>query len=924
MLYSILCRSIILFGLLNSVNASIDDPIKICAIRISFDEDDIASTTGNGKFLLEDQGIDCKSYTIDSTPHDKSYFQSQLIALDSYFRSVSYGNFGIDLEGSNIYPSGQDDSYQLARKMNYYNPYNENESQELRLTELFKDALEGAYEQDQVNYSDYDLVVVFHAGIGQDFSLPFLDPTPEDIPSTYVDQKMIEDNFNESGIMIGGHFIQHGILLPESQNHLLFDISESMFSDAAEPCEYQYGLTGTFALMVGFAVGLPPLWNVESGESRIGVFGLMDQGSNNGRGLIPAPPTAWSRIHAGWEMPYSPGYNTDIQLPTRSEGNIIKIPIRDDEYYLIENRSNDVREGVSIDSIRYLMGQTSGNGTYPAYTEILQDSSGIEKDENGVVVSVPNYDIALPASGLLIWHIDENMISSSIDGYGINDDISSMGVDLEEADGAQDIGHPSIFLFNDPSGGYFGDMWFKGNTQYVLANPSLEGLKPEFGPDTYPSTKANDGSSTYIQIEEIGVARDTMRFSLTNSIIADGYPQQDANILALYDIDRDGYNDVFGGLDSVYVCKVDSSILRENFHPLSSSDIFISFIEKDGHTILDIVENFQDSSLHSVYHYYLSSQTITSQGQEWSDSLFYPVVDKETQTIEMKTEPQWDIHSKRVFTDAHSYGIDIGASGISVDRFGDSEKKWETRHFRYISGIDLDLDASTDVMAIDSAGILYGFNSDLILMAGFPLDQKVVPPVLSKDLFGDEYPEIIVRSADLGSLFIFNSRGIINHEIAIDGDDGLIALGEHRGKNSVYTSSAIYQFDGVSDNEYKGNVWTSFHGDGNTRSIDLDYDFATNSGPIMLRSYCYPNPIREGQGVLRVESNGGEEAKIMIYDLAGYFIHSFTSDIQGPGNQISEWAWDVRGLAPGVYFAHVNISGTDKMESSVIKIAVMD
>ena len=195
---------------------------------------------------------------------------------------------------------------------------------------------------------------------------------------------------------------------------------------------------------------------------------------------------------------------------------------------------------------------------------------------------------------------------------------------------------------------------------------------------------------------------------------------------------------------------------------------------------------------------------------------------------------------------------------------------------------------------------------------------------LSKDLFGDEYPEIIVRSADLGSLFIFNSRGIINHEIAIDGDDGLIALGEHRGKKSVYTSSAIYQFDGVSDNEYKGNAWTSFHGDGNTRSIDLDYEFATNSGPIMLRSYCYPNPIREGQGVLRVESNGGEEAKIMIYDLAGYFIHSFTSDIQGPGNQISEWAWDVRGLAPGVYFAHVNISGTDKMESSVIKIAVMD
>ena len=51
---------------------------------------------------------------------------------------------------------------------------------------------------------------------------------------------------------------------------------------------------------------------------------------------------------------------------------------------------------------------------------------------------------------------------SSIDGYGINHDIQSMGIDLEEADGAQDIGHQSIFLFNDPSSGYFGDMWFEG------------------------------------------------------------------------------------------------------------------------------------------------------------------------------------------------------------------------------------------------------------------------------------------------------------------------------------------------------------------------------------------------------------------------------------------------------------------------------
>ena len=66
------------------------------------------------------------------------------------------------------------------------------------------------------------------------------------------------------------------------------------------------------------------------------------------------------------------------------------------------------------------MGQTSDNGAYPPYNTILQDSSGIVKDTNGVVISVPNYDIGLPASGLLIWHIDEDIISSYIDEYGIN------------------------------------------------------------------------------------------------------------------------------------------------------------------------------------------------------------------------------------------------------------------------------------------------------------------------------------------------------------------------------------------------------------------------------------------------------------------------------------------------------------------------
>ena len=150
----------ILVGLLSSINAEIIDSIKICAIRVSFNEDDLASTTGSGNFLLESEGIDCDSYTIDPAPHNKDYFESQIIALDSYFSSVSYEKFGINIDDSDVFPSSQNGSYQLSKKMNYYNPYSENDLQEGRITELFQESIVTAYNEDSINFSSFDLYLV--------------------------------------------------------------------------------------------------------------------------------------------------------------------------------------------------------------------------------------------------------------------------------------------------------------------------------------------------------------------------------------------------------------------------------------------------------------------------------------------------------------------------------------------------------------------------------------------------------------------------------------------------------------------------------------------------------------------------------------------------------------------------------------------
>ena len=917
----IVFRSLLMICLVSVAKPDIVGSLRICALRISFQEDELLSTTGNGQFLMENKGIDCGDYTLDTAPHNKLYFESQIEAVDNYFRDVSYGKFGLDIDQSTVYPSGTSESYSLPNKMNYYNPYVENDLQEKRLTELFRDALEIADSLDNIDFSSYDLVLVFHAGIGQDFSLPFLDPTPEDLPSTFIDQKMIEEHLGVSSLNFNGSEISKGILLPETQNHLLFEVSESMFSDASEPCEYQYALTGTFALMIGFSIGLPPMWNIETGNSGIGIFGLMDQGSNNGRGVIPSPPNAWSRIYSGWETATNSIFFENIFLPSRSENNIIKVPINDSEYFLIENRSNRVRNGMSLDSIRVLMVE---NNTYPPYIEVLQDSIGLTKSSNGVITSVPNYDIGLPASGLLIWHIDENIITEKINNFSINNDLENLGVNLEEADGAQDLGYSSIFPFNDPSSGYFGDLWFKGNSQYELANPTMKGMLPEFGHSTFPSTESNSGSKSFIVIENISSAMDTMNFNIINSFIINYFPDTAAHVRSIFDTNNDGLNEIIGGIDTLYIAKISDSegIQKNNFHPVNYQDLDILFTSDNNNTKIHILERNNDSSIYTVYEHYFSGNTTSLISQNNIDSLVYPLILKNDVTLEFKSQNQWQNYSKRVFGTPNNFGIDISESGIQIDGFTEPIRKWGEVKFVYVAGIDLDQDSKLDVLALDEIGKLYAFNHDLISLSGFPTKTLFTAPILSRDLFGNPFPEIIGKSKDSTSIIILNNKGNIIYNISTKKDDPLICLAEINNNNSIVTESIIYSFDPFSNSN--GNEWSFEDGLQKNRTIELLYSDSNEvSDNLLIRSYMYPNPIKKGNGTFRVESFNADFIEVIIYDLLGVQVQSFTKNLSQCCNQINEWIWETNDFEVGVYFAFVNIKNDGNNQSEIVKIAVL-
>jgi len=888
---------------------------------VSFQEDDKESTTGNGKFLSAIEGIDCGTYHIDPPPHDGMYFYSQLKAANNYFQSVSYGQFGINLSESDIYP-GVSTSYELSQPMSYYYPYNEENISEDRLVELFKESIETAFITDAIDYSNYDLVIVFHAGIGQDFSLPFLDPTPEDIPSTFVDPNMIKNSTGENGITIGSATIEKGILLPETQNHLNYEISNSMFSNESDPCDYQYGLSGTLSLMIGFAVGLPPLWDIESGKSRIGVFGLMDQGSNNGRGVVPSPPDPWSRIYAGWELPTIITDNSQVNLPKISQNNIIRVDINESEYFLIENRINHYRNGVSIDSIRFKTWQDTDN--YPSFIKSLKDSVNIEYDDNGVITRLPDYDIGLPGSGLLIWHIDENRIQYGIDDYSINKDINLPGIDIEEADGAQDIGQQSFFMFNDPSSGYFGDMWFAENEEYYRANPQSEGSLPSFYENTYPNTNSNNGSNSHISIENIGSAKDTATFNIINNLKPFGFGDSSAFYRASFELSDLESPMLIGGLDSLWF-KSNINNARTYFHTLNSDEIVIGLIQSEDAPLIEIFEYFDNRVSLSVYEYETSSNDLLFRGAITIDSLVYPVYQNNFQQKMLLDKETWSNHNRSVFAQGFAYSINE-SSVININYSEDGWRVIDNIHPSYILGIDLNLDAIPDLLVRDSSNMLSAYNYQLIKLPNFPIDYRITGTILAKNILGDNYPEIIAKSIDSSSIYIFDHQGSLLSTIATEKNDHLVLITTINQKNCIVTRFNIFQFNDYVDNQ--GNQWVSEHGDqGNSRMLDIQYTTSNTSEKIVSNAYCYPNPIKTNGGTIRIETNNPTYIEVKVYDAAGYFIKKYSNNVISNGISITEWKFDTNKLESGIYFAHLeakaNSSSKKSDYSQIIKIAVI-
>ncbi len=464
---------------------------------VNFQQDADGTTSGNGKFgsiYSQNYGNDI----LDPLPHDKNYFESHLHFVQNYFAKVSKGKLNIEY---NVLP----DTFSVTDRMRNYSPDPGSDD----FTPIADFSVEAWTKADQLYpgfpFSDYDVFLIFHAGVGRDISLPGSIGNERDLPSVYLSDKAFKEIYGNDyeGIPVsGGSFkITNSMIIPETESREVETISGTFL--------FEITINGLICASIGSHLGLPDLFDTETGLSAIGRFGLMDgQSIFAYLGTYPPEPSPWEKIHLGWAEPVTLEIqNADVSLVTNlaatiSDTVILKVPLNSSEYYLVENRIRDAYNDGS--TITYAIGDIVITKTFPNDTT---GYSSFDVDSlSGVVIDVDEFDWAVPGNGIVIWHIDENVINEKIAENKVNTDKNRRGVDVEEADGVQDIGERFYTIFGDEviGEGTDYDFWYASNPSELFEN--------RFAKDTRPNTLTNTGANSLITIKDFSEIDNRMSF----------------------------------------------------------------------------------------------------------------------------------------------------------------------------------------------------------------------------------------------------------------------------------------------------------------------------------------------------------------------------------------------------------------------------
>jgi M6 family metalloprotease-like protein len=956
---------------------SIPDTVKVLAIRVEFQEDNASSTTGSGKFDLSQPS---GAYQVDPPPHNRLYFEDQLLFLNNYFKKVSHGKLTVS---GDVFPSQVEAAYQLDEPMTFYNPNTTPTAINTGLATLLKDALQKADTDPEIDFGRYQSVMVFHAGVGKDVDLGF-DETPQDIPSLFLTSDFLQQYLGTPVITVDDSVhIPGGILLPETESQVGVEL----------------GLNGIIVSNLGTQLGLPDLFSPVTRRSGIGRFGLMDAGLFNGDGLLPALPCAWTRIYAGWEqaIPVQYASNDEFDIHHVLSGNpdrVYKFPINNDEYYLVENR---FAGKLNLDSVRFEM-ENSRNASVSMREVLLTHfSDQVTFSERGVLTDVDNPDIGLPGSGVLIWHIDENVIRANLAANRINADPEHRGVDLEEADGSQDIGQ-EFDILSAGSG---------SETGWIFNN--------EFSPSSIPNSRSYyNRANSHITLKDFSRPDSVMAFQGSFNFFQQNFP---------ISIDPDEY----GRITSVKVSDLDFDEKDELVLTTELGKILV--VGKDGKSawgtdslmIADlpghivkppVLFTFQESAMPqpqkrlvactrngSIYGFSFSGQTASTlfPAIQLNDSITtHPVAIGEGGKT---TDVYWGTAKGRVYDfkvygselpfDTISYSVDepirflhvnqqgqivviTESGGIYRDQesLGTIELPYQTPAGPTAAALTRDGNflrledgagdfAEAGLFRFDSPLImldrcyiaagnnrLYAFNYNFTLVGNFPV--KLYVPEKPVNLFLSPLWDYFVDKnlKDSQGIVVVDPAGLIDG-FDLQGQqlaDFPLAVGD-----SILTTPALLDIDGDSDtelavvtksnrlyvwdfmSEHSTDAWNQLYANEKNSNFQLlviavpdsNSQLQYNSDHILpeKKVYNWPNPNTENFTFIRYFLNGQADVHIKIFDLAGDLVDQF----RGPNHAFTdnEVKWDLSAVQSGVYLARVEARSSGKSEARIIKIAVI-
>ncbi|MCL1826903.1 MAG: T9SS type A sorting domain-containing protein [Candidatus Cloacimonetes bacterium] len=466
-------------------------------------------------------------------PHDDTYFYKLMQHLKDYYHDASNGQYSFEYRLAETVYMANYMGYSLVE--GYAADNLESVNRIHLINQLISDA--DADSINPIDFSLYDGIIVFRAGGGQESDIEGTNGhrsfSSSLISLSSLRNVLDPENDDYEGIPTSsGAFVSRMAFVPESQYHPYMD---------RDDLEEQFDVLGVLFNLFGRVIGIPTLsGNVSPTTAGAGNFCLMGTGIWNNNGLIPPMPSAWVRYYMGWETAIEidqTTHNIPIAYPQSqtAENKLYKVNISDKEYFLIENRQLNFHKDFAP------------NGT-PLFTFDwnIPDQDSLYIESSNFYLKMPNimknslrgceWDYFLPfmdyktgsspfyveGSGLLIWHIDENIIykETIIDGKPythlerniINGDPNHRGVRLEEADGVYHLNSvmPDYYMRGSPF-----DSFREGNNAYFGKQ-----INPDTGYFSLPVAESYYGGISF-EICNISAADTVMTFAVRYEVIYD-------------------------------------------------------------------------------------------------------------------------------------------------------------------------------------------------------------------------------------------------------------------------------------------------------------------------------------------------------------------------------------------------------------------